>query len=53
MEPSDHDASLRDRQGRPCAVHGWGPCPNRVAPVVDSSSWGQEGEAEGEEEDEP
>jgi hypothetical protein len=51
MEPSNHDASPRGRQGRPCAVHGWGTCPNRVAPAVESSSWGQEGDAEGEEED--
>jgi hypothetical protein len=49
--PSNHDASPRGRRGHLCVVHGWGTCPNRVALVVESSSWGQEGEAEGEEEE--
>jgi hypothetical protein len=53
MEPSDHVTSPRGRWGHLCAVHGWGPCPNRVAPAVESSSRGQEGEAEGGEEEEP
>jgi hypothetical protein len=53
MEPSDTDTSPLGRRGRPCAVHGWGPCPNQVAPGLGSSSSGQQGEVEGEEEDEP
>jgi hypothetical protein len=43
MEPSDRNASPRGRQGRPCAVHGWGPCPYPVALAVGSSSRGYEG----------
>jgi hypothetical protein len=40
------------RWGQPCAAHGWGSCPNRVAPVHGSSSLGrQKGEEGGEEED--
>jgi hypothetical protein len=35
-----------------CAVHGWGPCPNPVAPVVRSSSQDHEGKEEGEEDKE-
>jgi hypothetical protein len=53
MEPSDPDASSWGRRGCPCVIHGWGPCPNRVAPAHGSSSSGQQGEAEGKEEDEP
>jgi hypothetical protein len=49
MEPLDPDASPWDRRGRPCAVYGWGLCPKRVKPVLGSSSSGQWGEAEGEE----
>jgi hypothetical protein len=50
MEPSDHDASPRGRHGCPCTTHGWGMCPNPIAPVVRSSSRELEGEEEEEEE---
>jgi hypothetical protein len=53
MEPSDHDASPRGRRCRSCVIHGWGSCPNPVALAVESSSRGQDGEAKGEEEEEP
>jgi hypothetical protein len=55
MEPLDLDASPWGRRGRPCAIHGWGSCPNRVASVHRPSSLGRqggEGEEEQEEEDE-
>jgi hypothetical protein len=52
MEPLDLDASPWGHRDRPCAIHGWGPCPNRVALAHGPSSSGQQGEAEGEEEDE-
>jgi hypothetical protein len=52
MEPLDHDTSLRGHHGRPCAVHGWGPCFNPIAPAVGSLSQGHEGEDEGEEDEE-
>jgi hypothetical protein len=51
MEPSYPDASLWGRRGRPCAVHGWGPCPNRVALAHGPLSSGQQGEAVGEEDE--
>jgi hypothetical protein len=52
MEPLDHDTSLRGHHGCPCAVHGWGPCFNPIAPAVESLSQGHEGEDEGEEDEE-
>jgi hypothetical protein len=51
MEPSDPDASPRGHRGYLCAIHSWGPCPNRVAPEPGSSSSGRQGEAEGGEEE--
>jgi hypothetical protein len=51
MEPSYPDASLWGRRGRPCAVHGWGPCPNRVALAHVPLSSGQQGEAVREEDE--
>jgi hypothetical protein len=30
MEPSDPNTSPWGPRGRSCAVHGWGPCPNRL-----------------------
>jgi hypothetical protein len=52
MEPSDPDASRCGRRGWPCVVHGWGLCPNWVAPAhVPLSSGSQEEEVGGEEED--
>jgi hypothetical protein len=38
MEPSDPNTSPWGRQGRPCVIHGWGPCPNQVALVHGPSS---------------
>jgi hypothetical protein len=52
MEPSDHDTSPRGYHGHPCVIQGCDPCPNLVAPAVGSSSWGHEGEEEGEEDEE-
>jgi hypothetical protein len=34
------------------AIHGWGTCPNLVAPAVGSLSQGHEGEEEGQEKEE-
>jgi hypothetical protein len=50
IEPSDPDASPRDRQVGPCAIHGW-PCPNRVAPAQGPSSSGNQREEERREEE--
>jgi hypothetical protein len=47
MELSDLDASPWGRRGRPCAIHGWGPCPNRVALGLGSTLSGRQGEEDG------
>jgi hypothetical protein len=44
LEPSNPDTSPWGRRIRPCAVHGWGPCPNRVAPMHGPSSSSHQGE---------
>jgi hypothetical protein len=51
MEPSSPEASPWGRRGRPCVIHGWRPCPNRVKHAHGSSSSCRQGEAEGEEEE--
>jgi hypothetical protein len=51
MEPSDPNTSPWGRLGRSCAIHGWGACPNRVAPAHKPSSSNHQGEEEEEEED--
>jgi hypothetical protein len=48
MEPLDHDASPRGHHSCSCVIHGWGPCPNSIAP----SSQGHEVEEEREEDEE-
>jgi hypothetical protein len=38
VEPLGIDTSSRGNRGRPCAIHGWGGCPNLVAPAARSTS---------------